>query len=176
MVISSLRKISGKKKLKKHKSSRQVPVPFNKVRSVAILASAEDEKDIKEILKIKNHNFFIDKELIVVCWLKQTKKKPHPVHSGILFVDRPDFDTNYLPGTKRVRDFCTTSFDLLLDLNLQYKFPMHALSVMSESKFKAGLMEKMNWHLPLKIKFDDDKEKSRSNLFEQILTYLDRIL
>ncbi len=175
MVLASIRKISGKKKLKKLKLKKASPVAFQKIKKVGIIYYALSEPDIKTLHKILKSPFFEDKEVYTICWLKTTKKKPHPQIEGITFVERSDFDTKFLPGSKKTRYFCEADLDLLIDLTTEYHFPMHAMAVMSNAKLKTGVNHKLNWHLQLKIKPSEAKSGNSLYLLDQILYYLEKL-
>ena len=175
MVLASIRKISGKKKLKKLQLKNASPVPFHKIKTVGLIYYLENESELKNLLKIKKDPFFVDKEVQIICWLKTTKKKPHPHMGGIIFVERVNFDSNFLPGSKKTQYFCDKNFDLLIDLTSSYHFPLHALAVMSNAKLKTGMDHKLNWHLQVKIKMGDTKLGNTPYLFDQIINYLEKL-
>lgn len=176
MVLASIRKISGKKKLKKIKSSSPKPVPFDKIKTIGILYYLDDDSNLKHLKKILQQPFLQDKKVETVCWLKSSKKKPHPQIEGVSFVERADFDTKFLPSSKTTRYFCEQDFDLLMDLSSDYHFPIHAMAVMSNAKMKAGRDNKLNWHLQLKIKLTDAKSRQTLFLFDQVIFYLEQLL
>jgi hypothetical protein len=176
MVLASIRKISGKKKLQKIKSSKPKPVPFHQISTVGILYYLDDDSNLKHLKKILQQPFLQNKKVETICWLKSSKKKPHPQLEGVQFVERADFDTNFLPSAKTTRYFCEQEFDLLLDLTADYHFPIHAISVMSNAKMKTGRDHKLNWHLQLKIKLSESKRNQTLYLFDQIIFYLEQIL
>lgn len=171
MVLASIRKLSGKKKLIKLQVKTANPVPFDKIKTVGILYYLDDDSNLKHLQKVIKHPFLENKTTEVICWLKSTKKKPHPKIEGIVFVDKGDFDSNFLPNSKSTRYFCERDFDILLDLTTDYHFPIHAISVMSNAKLKSGMDHKMNWQLQVRIKPTDSKRKNTFYLFEQILEY-----
>lgn len=175
MVLASIRKISGKKKLRKLKVKTASPVPFAKIKTVGIIFYIENDADLKNLSKIQKNAFLEGKEVQILCWLKATKKKPHPTMEGISFVDRPDFDTNFLPSSKKTRYFAEQDFDLLVDLTAEYRFPLHALAVMSNARLKTGMDHKLNWHLQLKIKPSEAKRNNPTYLLEQIINYLEKL-
>lgn len=175
MVLASIRKISGKKKLKNLKKKNASPVPFNKIKTVGIIYYLKDESELKNLIKIQKNSFFNNKDVQIICWLKTTKKKKHPHIEGIVFVDRTDFDVNFLSGSIKTSHFCDQKFDLLIDLTSAYYFPMHALAVMSNAKLKTGMDHKPNWHLHVKMKLGDSKNNSIFYLFDQILKYLEKL-
>ena len=175
MVLASIRKISGKNKLKKLKVKNVSPVPFLKIKTVGLIYYLKNKSELKYLLKIQKNLFFENKEVQIICWLKTTKKKPQPHLEGITFIERVDFNSNYLPGSKAARHFCEQNFDLLMDLNTDYHFPLHALAIMSNAKLKTGIDHKLNWHLQVKIKLNDAKHNSSSYLFDQILKYLEKL-
>jgi len=175
MVLASIRKISGKKKLKKLKVKSPSPVPFSKIKTVGLMFYPETEDDLKQVEKIKKLDFLQDKDVSITCWLKTTKKKPHPNVEGITFVERVDFDSNFLPSSKKARHYCEQDFDLLMDLTTEYHFPMHAMAVMSNAKLKTGTDHKLNWHLQVKIKLSESKRNNSIYLFDQIVIYLERL-
>lgn len=175
MVLSSIRKLTGQKKLKKLQVKAASPVPFSKIKSVGILYYLEDDSNLKHLQKILKHPFLEGKRVEVVCWLKSTKKKPHPVVPGVVFVERNDFDSNYLPSSKNTRYFCDHDFDILIDLTTDYHFPIHAMSVMSNARLKTGIEHKMNWQLQVRIKLTEAKRKSTSYLLDQILAYTQQL-
>ncbi len=175
MVLASIRKISGKKKLKKLSVKTASPVPFNKIHSVGLMFYLETEEDLKNVAKIQKNEFLLKKEVQIICWLKTTKKKSHPVMEGITFVERIDFDSNFLPSSKKTRYFADQDFDLLIDLTSDYHFPMHAMAVMSNAKLKTGLANKLNWHLQVKIKPTEGKQNNSQYLFDQIINYLEKL-
>lgn len=175
MVLASIRKISGKKKLKKLTVKNASPVPFNKIKTVGLMFYLESAEDLKNVQKIKKLEFLADKNISVVCWLKTSKKKPHPVIDGITFVERSDFDSNFLPSSKKARHFCDLDLDLLVDLTMDYHFPMHALAVMSDAKLKTGTDHKLNWHLQVRIKLSESKRNNTQYLFEQVIAYIEKL-
>lgn len=175
MVLASIRKISGKKKLKKLTIKHRSPVPFNKIKSVGLMFYLESEEDLKNVQKIKKLDFLADKDVSIICWLKTTKKKPHPMVEGITFIERGDFDSNFLPTSKKTRQFCDIDFDLLIDLTLEYHFPMHALAVMSNAKLKTGPDHQLNWHLQVRIKISEAKRNNAHYLFEQVICYIEKL-
>jgi hypothetical protein len=175
MVLASIRKISGKKKLKKLSVKHADPVPYQQIKNIGILYYLESETELKGLIKILKSPLLEGKRVETICWLKTTKKKPHPVVEGISFVERADFDTNFLPSTKKSRYFCDQEFDLLLDLTHEYHFPIHAMSVMSNARLKTGMAGKLNWHLQVKIKPGETKNKNAHYLFEQIFMYLEKL-
>lgn len=175
MVLASIRKISGKKKLSKLKVNAPRPLPFNKIKSIGILYYLNDESELKQLLKIQKNSFLLGKDAKILCWLKSTKKKPHPQIEGIQFIDRADFDSNFLPSSKVARYFCQQDFDLIMDLSSQYHFPIHAMAVMSNAKLKAGIEHKLNWHLQVRIKLGEAKQNNPHYLLEQIIVYLEQL-
>lgn len=175
MVLASIRKISGKKKLSKLKFNAPRPLPFNTIKSIGILYYLKDETELKQLLKIQKNSFLLEKNVQIICWLKTTKKKPHPKIEGIQFIDRADFDSNFLPSSKLTRYFCQQDFDLMLDLTSQYHFPIHAMAVMSNAKLKAGIEHKLNWHLQVRIKLSDPRKDNPNYLFEQVIIYLEKL-
>lgn len=175
MVLASIRKISGKKKLKKLSVKTASPVPFNKIHSVGLMFYLETEDDLKNVLKIQKSEFLQGKEVQILCWLKTTKKKPHPAMEGISFIERTDFDSNFLPSSKTTRYFTEQDFDLLIDLTSDYHFPMHAMAVMANAKLKTGIEHKLNWHLQVRIKLTESKRNNSQYLFEQAITYLEKL-
>lgn len=175
MVLASIRKLSGKKKLKKLPFSAAKPVQYSHIQHIGLIYYLDDDSNLKHLQKVLKHPFMEGKTVDVICWLKATKKKPHPSITGVVFVDRNDFDSNYLPSSKNARYFCDHSFDVLFDLTTEYYFPMHALSVMSNAKLKTGLDHKMNWQLQLRIKPTEGKRQSTMYLFDQILIYIQQL-
>jgi hypothetical protein len=175
MVLASIRKISGKKKLQKLKVKSASPLPFAKITSIGIIYYLEDDKELKNLQKIQKALFLVDKKVEILCWLKSTNKKPHPLVEGIQFIDRGDFDSNFLPNSKKTRYFCDQDFDLLLDLTTNYHFPTHAMAVMSNAKLKSGMDHKLNWHLQVRIKLEESKKSHPTYLFDQIIIYLEQL-
>ena len=175
MVLASIRKISGKKKLKNLGAKTVAPVPFGKIKRIGILYYLDDEAGLKQLQKIQKHAFLEGKEVQVICWFRTTKKKPHPQAEGIVFVERSDFDTNYLPSSKKTRLFCEEDFDILLDLTTAYHFPIHALAVMSQAKLKTGMESRVNRHLQLRIKLPDAKSDNPIYLLDQVVAYLEKL-
>ncbi len=175
MVLASIRKISGKKKLKKLKIKNASPVPFQKIASVGILYYMDDASNLKHLHKVLKNPFLEGKNVQIICWFKASKKKPHPQIDQVVFIDRTDFDTNYLPTSKKTRRFYEEDFDVLVDLTTEYHFPIHALAVMSNAKLKSGIDAKLNWHLQVKIRPTESKRNNTNYLFEQILQYLEKL-
>jgi hypothetical protein len=175
MVLASIRKISGKKKLKKLTVKHASPVPFNRIGSVGLMFYLDSEDDLKTVQKIGKSDFLQDKEVHTICWLRTSKKNPHPTIEGTTFVERIDFDSNFLPSSKKTRQFCDLDFDLLIDLTSDYHFPMHAIAVMSNAKLKSGIDHKFNWHLQVRLKPAESKRNNPPYLFEQIISYLERL-
>lgn len=171
MVLASIRKMTGKKKLKKLQVKAANPVPYHQIKTVGLLYYLDDESNLKHLQKVIKHPFLSDKSVEIICWLKSTKKKPHPTIQGVVFVDKGDFDSNYLPSSKNTRYFCDSEFDILVDLTTEYHFPIHAMSVMSNARLKAGMDHKMNWQLQVRIKPIESKRKNTAYLFDQILEY-----
>jgi len=175
MVLASIRKISGKKKLKTLDIKTASPVPFSKIKTIGILYYIDSPEEEKNIAKILKHEFLADKEVEILCWLKSSKKKPHPAVDKVTFVERVDFDTKFLPSSKKSRYFCDKEFDLLLDLTPDYHFPMHAAAVMSNAKLKTGVYDKHNWHLQVKIKLSEAKKHQPVYLMDQVAEYLEKL-
>ena len=176
MVLASLRKISGKIKLERIKPKKSVkPVSFSKIESIGFLFYLNDPAHIRYIQKVQKHPFINGKNISILCWLKSSKKQPHPVVEGINFIDRPDFNVNFLPTSKAVKLFCDQPFDLLIDLTLEDHFPIHAIAVLSKANFKAGIFYKKNKHSHLKIMLDRNKKRNSTILFEQTLIYIEQL-
>lgn len=175
MVLASIRKISGKKKLKKIKISQPEQIPFKSIKTIGIIYYLDDISNLKHLKKLLQLSVLQDREVEVICWLKATKKTPHPQLEKVSFVERADFDTKFLPSSKTARYFCEKDFDLLIDLTTDYHFPMHAISVMSNAKMKTGRDHKLNWHLQLRIKLSEAKNKQTIYLFEQVISYLEKL-
>jgi len=176
MVLASIRKISGKKKLKKLQTPQPKQIPFKSIKTIGIIYYLDDITNLKHLQKLLQLPYLQNKQVQVICWFKSTKKIPQPTIENVSFVERVDFDTKFLPSSKTARYFCDTDFDLLIDLTSEYHFPMHAISVMSNAKMKAGRDYKLNWHLQLRIKLTEVKAKQSVYLFEQVMMYLEKIL
>ncbi len=176
MVLASIRKISGKKKLNKLTTAQPKQIPFNKIQSIGIVYYLDDISNLKHLKKLLELPYLSNKDVKVICWLKSSKKNPHPSIENVNFIERYDFDTKFLPSSKTTRYFCETNFDLLVDLSANYHFPLHAISVMSNAKMKAGRDYKLNWHLQLRIKLSEAKAQQSVYLFEQVIGYLEKLL
>src|SRR5262245_38567691 len=105
MVLASIRKISGKKKLKKIQLPIAAPVDFDQIKTVGLIYYIQEETELRNVVKLLKHPFLEKKEVEMICWMKSNKKNPHPQIDNVTFVERVDFDTKFLPSSKNTRYF-----------------------------------------------------------------------
>jgi hypothetical protein len=56
-----------------------------------------------------------------------------------------------IPKSKHIRSALNTEFDMLFELYTKPSFPLHAISVVSNARFKAGLFQENHEHLDFMI-------------------------
>lgn len=170
-MIPSIRKYKSKKRLEKL-PKRSSSLNFEKIKSVGFLFYLDDISKLKEVIEIKESNFLKDKITEFICYYEPSKKTPMPTWEGITFIQKKDFNKDYEPVSKELNLFIEHEHDLLLDLTVEYHHRMHAVSVLSNAKFKAGMFNKKRQHIHFNIKLE---ETTPIILYDELIQYLGKL-
>jgi hypothetical protein len=81
---------------------------------------------------------------------------------GFDFFCKNDLNWYYKPVSTQTEDFINEPFDLLINLSLDYQFPIHYISSVSKALFKTGRYSAMDDSLDFMIDIEKEKETMRS--------------
>jgi hypothetical protein len=81
---------------------------------------------------------------------------------GFDFFCRNDLNWYYKPVSSQTEEFINEPFDLLINLSLDYQFPIHYISSSSKATFKTGRYSATDTSLDFMIDIEKEKETMRS--------------
>ncbi len=113
---------------------------FQTAKSIAIFFNANftEEYTVARFLS----NYLCERKIKTRClgFLKPQDVKEAPTtFSGFSFFSEKDFSITGMPQSGTVMEFCTTSFDILIDLHVAENYFIDALVAYSVAKMKIGI-------------------------------------
>ena len=81
---------------------------------------------------------------------------------GFDFFCKNDLNWYYKPVSSQTEQFINEPFDILINLSLDYQFPIHYISSASKASFKTGRYSATDTSLDFMIDIEKEKETMRS--------------
>lgn len=175
MAFKKIKEAIGKQTLKseaQHRTRQRSLMSMENAVTIGILFDASDNEDYELVRKY-------------VAYLKELKKKtraigyfsdrevPQSTYAKLEFdyFSFKDLNWQQKPSGVIIENFINEEFDVLIDLNIYDRFPLHYLATMSRAKFKVGKrLGKESGIYDMTI--DTGKETGLKFLLRNIDTYL----
>jgi hypothetical protein len=101
--------------------------------------------------------------IMVLGYVDSKKLIDHYLYrKGFDFFCKNDLNWYYKPVTSQTEQFINEPFDILLNLSLDYHFPIHFISSASKASFKTGRYSVTDSSLDFMIDIEKEKETMRS--------------
>lgn len=176
-IFGNLRLRAGRAILNKRITAlRRMKQGFDleKVKKVGILWDATYEKDFQHLAALNRQLAEMDKSVKVLTWIPG-KSVPDRL-TGLTymkFLRKGDLNWAFVPVSDDAKNFMTTKFDLLIDINPSSIFPLIFITSVSPAPMKTGPHisddpEKLPYDLMIKT----EKPFSIKVFLEQVMYYL----
>lgn len=173
-MLNSLRYKIGRLILgRKIKFSRREKAIFNFQTShkIGVLFKTDTKEDFEIV---KGFLYFLmeqKNEIVALCYVDD-KKIPdyYRIPIGFSFFSRRNLNFFFLPKTQFILDFMKKPFDIMIDLSIDYNFPLYYICSLSIAKFKIGRYQNDNNCYDMMI--DINKNNNVQSLIEQIKHYV----
>jgi hypothetical protein len=107
--------------------------------------------------------------IMVLGYVDSKKLIDHYLYrKGFDFFCKNDLNWYYKPVSSQSEQFIHEPFDILIDLSLDYQFPIHYISSASKASFKTGRYSETDTSLDFMIDIEKEKETLR-NLHRDIV-------
>jgi len=155
---------------------RKEPKPykfnFNEIKTVGILfdaTSIEDFEIVKRYVvylreyrkRVKAIGFFSTKEIPALTYSKLEYD----------FISTKELDWLGKPSSMVVKNFIDEEYELLIDLNVSYHFPLRYIAALSKAKFKVGKYDEKDTEI-YDFMIDADHTKTVKYFLRQVDTYV----
>ena len=176
-MFSNIRHGIGKWVLRRNlKSLQRTKRVYNltTARKIGILFDGTNHKDFDRILEF--YKFLKDKMInIHVLGYVNAKDVPdkYLFKKDFYFILKKNLNWYYKPVSEEAEKFVTSSFDILIDLNLKENFPCQFIVGLSHAHFKVGKFTSKKEFYDLMIHID--KGRKIDYFIEQVKHYLEVI-
>lgn len=161
-ILGNLRQRYGYYLLEKrvaHLKRDRVLHNFESAKKIGVLFKLDGNTIDYEI--ISNFLEFLYSKKIEVSPLGffEGKKMPHLyLHSKeIAIFSKKDLNIYFIPDKSFIKQFKETEFDILIDLSLNYSFPIKYISTLSKAKYKVGRLKQDEHQMDLTINITENK-------------------
>ena len=150
-LLSRLKTFLYRRAIGKYRSTNISKVSenhFKKIRTVGILFDANDTKGREAVIGYRQQ---LQESGITVSLFGYFNSKVDGITFPFDFIDIRDLSFAYLPEGDRVRQFISTPFDVLINLDTQMHKPMSYMAAASRALFKIGPAQGDHNHYDLMI-------------------------
>ena len=121
---------------------------------------------VRDLVKQLSNNSV---SIMVLGYVDSKKLIDHYLYrKGFDFFCKNDLNWYYKPVSSQTEQFINEPFDILINLSLDYKFPIHYISSVSKASFKTGRYSLDDNSLDFMIDVEKEKETMR-NLHRDII-------
>jgi hypothetical protein len=136
---------------------------LSEAKSIGILYNATEYVSfeiVRDLVKqLSNSSISIK----VLGYVESKKLIDHYLYrKGFDFFCKTDLNWYYKPVSSQTEQFINEPFDLLINLSLDYQFPIHYISSASKASFKTGRYSIADTSLDFMIDIEKEKETMRS--------------
>jgi hypothetical protein len=122
---------------------------------------------IRDLVKLLSNNSI---SISVLGYVDSKKLIDHYLYrKGFDFFCKTDLNWYYKPVSSQTERFINEPFDILINLSLEYKFPIYYISSVSKASFKTGRYSLADTSLDFMIDIEKEKETMR-NLRHDIIS------
>jgi len=179
-ILGNLRLKAGRFILsKRHSPVKRIKQDFDldRVKTVGILWDASYENDFQHLAALNKQLTREGKSVEVIAWIPG-KTVPDRL-TGLTymkFLKKNDLNWFYIPASEDARQFITTRFDLVIDINPSSLFPLLSLCSLSSSPMKVGPdLTNEPENTPYDFMIRTQKPFSIALFLEQAMLYLSMI-
>ena len=155
----------------KHLKREKIVCNLNEAKNIGIIFNPTTSEVFSTVVAL--NSFLIEKGIKTtsVAYINE-KILPDFCSSrkAIKFITLKDLNWYRKPNISFVNDFIKFKFDILIDLTLEYFYPVYYINSLSQAKFKAGKTTTIK--TPLDLMIDIEKERSVEYLIDQLKHYL----
>lgn len=115
---------------------------------------------VRDLVKLLSNNSI---SISVLGYVDSKKLIDHYLYrKGFDFFCKNELNWYYKPVSSQTEKFINEPFDILINLSLDYKFPIHYISSASKASFKTGRYSSTDTSLDFMIDIEKEKETMRS--------------
>jgi len=136
---------------------------LSEAKSIGIIYDATEYisfEIVRDLVKQLSHNSI---SIMVLGYVESKKLIDHYLYrKGFNFFCKTDLNWYYKPVSSQTDQFINEPFDILINLSLDYKFPIHYICSASKATFKTGRYSLTDTSLDFMIDIEKEKETLRS--------------
>ena len=173
-LIEKIKKWQGQRQINKLITNRQNQyfIGFNQAKTIGLLYDATKETNFKAIRKLTEEIKLDGKKVLSMGYVNLPELENFHIQPREFgFFCNKDLNWFKKPEEPEVKDFCNTTFDILIDLNISDHLPIQFILAQSKAHFKLGRYSKTNIKY-FDMLIDISGKKNIDFIIEQSMHYL----
>ncbi|TXC76156.1 hypothetical protein FRX97_10415 [Luteibaculum oceani] len=123
-------------------------ININQARKLGLLFDATHAEQLEQARQLKNEfkSKYPNLEFIALGWYQKEIPKTVEKEAGFSFFNKSDYSFFYKPkeSSKSIKNFLTNKYDIVLDLTMDFNFPIKRIIVETDAKLRVGVFSKYN--------------------------------
>ncbi len=176
-MLENVRFAFGKRALKhkyKHNKREKRAINLKEAKTAGIVMYPKTVNDFEESKSFLDEIRNSGAQITVLVYIDDDELYAYFRKKNYLnIVTQHELNWLYIPKHQIVERFISQPFDILIDLSLQFVFPVTYITATSEARFKVGLKNKQHQYFDMMLDLGEQVE--RAHFIEQLKYYLQNI-
>jgi hypothetical protein len=136
---------------------------IHEARNIGIIYNATEFVSFEIIRNLVKELMHDSKRISVLGYVDSNKLIDHYLYrKGFDFFSKKELNWYFRPVSSVVQQFITEPFDLLINLSLEYYYPIHYITALSPATFKVGKYSPDDEYLDFMIDIEKEKQTMKN--------------